>query len=259
LRKEMPMDETRKNLRLFALAMALCLALLLCADLLGQDENPTNPPAKRITLWQTIRAGGMIGWAIIFLSFVALGLVIEHAVTIRRGVLMPIRTLAHIRAVLKNRDFNELVAFCGSDRSFVAKVILAAFVEHRSGYEEMEEAMIEAGSEQTAKLYRKIEYLSVIGNISPMLGLLGTVVGMIQSFNVIAQEEGFAKPAQLASGISKALVTTLMGLIVAIPVLVAYVYFRNKVEALSAEAEQACEELMRPIKRLGMGGTKRGS
>jgi len=234
--------------RLFVILMVLLVIVgVPCVRLLAQEG--AAPTVKKITLWDTIKSGGITGWIIIGLSVVALGLIIEHLITIRRGVLMPVRTIAHIRGLIKSGEYADLVAFCGMDRSFVAKVIAAAFLEHRSGYEEMENAMLEAGSEETAKLYRKIEYLSLIGNISPMLGLLGTVVGMIQSFNVIAQSQGFAKPSELADGISKALVTTCMGLIVAIPVLVAYVYFRNLVEKLSAEAAETCEELMRPIKR----------
>jgi biopolymer transport protein ExbB len=117
------------------------------------------------------------------------------------------------------------------------------------GFAEYRAAAEEAGEEQTGRLYRKTEVLNVIGAISPMLGLTGTVLGMIKSFNVIAATGGTARPDQLAGGISEALITTLMGLLVAIPTMVFFSYFRNRIDSLVAEAGKRVEQLLMPLGR----------
>ncbi len=109
--------------------------------------------------------------------------------------------------------------------------------------------MEEAGEDQTGRLYRKTEVLGVIGAIAPMLGLTGTVLGMIEAFNKIAATGGAARPDELAGGIGKALVTTLMGLVVAIPTMIAFSYFRNKIDSIVAEAGKRVEQIMMPLGR----------
>jgi biopolymer transport protein ExbB len=108
----------------------------------------------------------------------------------------------------------------------------------------MRDAIDEVSDEEATTLFQKISYLSLIASVAPMLGLLGTVGGMIEAFNVIAAMEGMANPADLAAGISKALITTLTGLIVAIPVLSFYMFFRNRVIKLSMEASAISGELI---------------
>lgn len=232
-----------------ALLCVVVVAMVGMSCLSAQESETPRVAPENVSLFETLKKGGTIGWLIVFLSVVAVALAVEHAIAIRRSKLMPMSTILQIRALIKKRNFDELRDFCETDRSFVAAVIGAGVAEPRSSYDEIEDAMMEAGSDQTAKLYRKIEYLSLIGNIAPMLGLLGTVAGMIRSFNTIAQTGGFAKPAELAGGISMALITTYEGLTVAVPVLIAYVYFRNKIEALSTEVAEVGEELMKPIRR----------
>ena len=234
-----------------AVICMLAIAVIGASQLPAQESEEAKSSTQSISLLDTMKKAGTIGWAIVFLSVVAVSLAVEHAISIRRSALMPMPTVLRIRALLKRRDFEGLRDFCEEDSSFVAKVIGAGVAEPRSTYDEVEEAMVEAGGDQTARLYRKIEYLSLIGNVAPMLGLLGTVVGMIQAFNTIERTGGFAKPAELAGGISKALITTCEGLIVAIPALVIYVYFRNKIEQLSSEVAGIGEELMRPLRQRG--------
>ena len=109
--------------------------------------------------------------------------------------------------------------------------------------------MEDATAEQSARLFRKIEFLSVLGSIAPMVGLLGTVIGMILAFQEVADSQGTARAATLAEGIYQALVTTVGGLIVAIPAVAAFAIFRNRVDALVAEAAYAAQHAIAPIKR----------
>src|SRR6185295_9739786 len=107
----------------------------------------------------------------------------------------------------------------------------------------------DAMAEQAARLLRKVEYLSVLGNLGPMVGLLGTVVGMLMAFKEVASTEGRAGAAQLAEGIYQALVTTVVGLIIAIPALGAFAILRNRVDQIMAEAAYAAQHALAPLKR----------
>lgn len=138
--------------------------------------------------------------------------------------------------------------------STLGRVVGAGLAEMELGWPAVEKAMEEALAEESARLYRKVEYLSVIGNLAPMLGLLGTVVGMIVAFRQVAETQGAARAADLAEGIYLALVTTVEGLLVAIPALAAFAFFRNKVDALIAEVALTSEKLLRPLKRELMAG-----
>jgi biopolymer transport protein ExbB len=127
-------------------------------------------------------------------------------------------------------------------------MILAGLQEASFGYEAMEKAMEDAALEQSARLARKIEYLSVIGGVSPMLGLLGTVWGMIQAFAEFTVKAN-PTPAEFAPSISEALVTTFFGLCVAIPALSAYAWFRNRIDELVAETALVAEQVIVPLRR----------
>jgi biopolymer transport protein ExbB len=112
----------------------------------------------------------------------------------------------------------------------------------------MKEAMETAVGEQTAEQFRRIEYLNIIGNLGPLLGLLGTVLGMIDAFAALNRAGGNANPAQLANGISAALTHTFMGLFLAIPCLASFGVLRTMVDRLTVQGALQCEELLLMIK-----------
>jgi len=115
--------------------------------------------------------------------------------------------------------------------------------EIRSGYDSMVDVMQDVGEEEAIRVNQNVGYLSLVGAIAPMLGLLGTVLGMIGAFQDIATSEGMAKPAELAYNIQKALTTTCMGLIVAVPAIIAYTIFRNKAVRMMLEVGVVATEL----------------
>ncbi|MHC4927070.1 MAG: MotA/TolQ/ExbB proton channel family protein, partial [Planctomycetota bacterium] len=143
-------------------------------------------------------------------------------------------------------DYDKAIETGNEDDSFLGVVIASGLARRDSafGFFEMQNAMQEVSERQVSRMYRKLEYLSFIGAVAPILGLLGTVTGMIRAFNQIALTEGMAKPSQLAGGISEALVTTCMGLIVAIPTMFFATYFRNRIDSFIAEAETIVDKLM---------------
>lgn len=231
-------------------AALLCLLVVFYPQILAWAGEAGKEQATRISLWDTMKAGGIIGIIIILLSVGTLALAVEHFVTIRRDVLIPPEVMHELEGMLEQEQYEEALNVSAEDTSFLGQVVHAGLLEVSEGgnYQQMVDAMQEQGEEQSLKLAQKLEYTSLIGSIAPMLGLLGTVVGMIQAFNKIAQTRGLAKPDQLAEGISKALVTTCEGLIVAIPAMCIFSFFQKRVINLSVEVAQAADLLLRRFK-----------
>ena len=220
----------------------------------GDEGTSGEKIARQRTFMDSIRAGGYIGVIIILMSIVALGFVIEHAITIRKQRLMPDAVLDQLEDLIAKGDISTAIQFCEDPRNYslASEVVLAGLERYQSsefGYADYKSAVEEAGEEYTARLYRKTDGLNVIGVIAPMLGLFGTVEGMMESFNVIASSEGAAKPFELADSISKALVTTWLGLVVAIPAMLAFSFFRNKIDSLVSECGKRVEHILLPLSR----------
>jgi biopolymer transport protein ExbB len=186
--------------------------------------------------------------AIYACSLASIALIVEHCITIRRSVLVPELSVAQIKTMFDERRFREALEFCQNDPSLVSGVVHAGLIEAANGYDAMENAMQDATGERAARLYRKIEWLNLLGNVAPMLGLWGTIWGMMVAFGTIEARGGKANPADLAGGIMVALVSTFCGLIVAIPALAAYGIFRGRIEQLSMEAALVAEELLANFK-----------
>lgn len=217
------------------------------ADAEGTPKEKTT----EIDVIQMIKHGGIVGYLIIFLSVVAIALVIEYSLTIRKSALMPAKTIDLIGKLIARKRHHEITTHCGN--TLIGKIVGAGMAEAHFGYNAMVKAMEDSGEESGAKLVGRVEHLNIIGNIAPMLGLLGTVIGMLITFNRIfeaSQVTGIVDPRQLAGGIFKALVTTVMGLIVAIPSLYASAVFRNRINALFAEVMAVAGQLIAPFKSL---------
>ncbi len=228
------------------------------AEFSGELPSTPAPPLKQSTksVFSVLMDGGVVGFLIIALSFVSVGLVIEHAMSIRKETVMPVKFLSDVETLIAQGDIDQAIETCHdpANESLSSHVVLAGLERFRGsqfGFAEYKSAVEEAGEDQTGRLYRKTEILGLIGAVSPMLGLTGTVLGMIVAFNTIADSGGMAKPDELADGISQALVTTLQGLVVAIPTLVAYSFFRNRIDSLVSEAGNRIERIMMPLGRRG--------
>jgi biopolymer transport protein ExbB len=248
--------------------LAVAVTLTLGSASLAQDVSPDMPPvaAQASTsdsgqgeasapqgFFSILFSGGIVGFSIMLLLFglslTAAFLVFEHIMTIRRSELMPEGLGDHIRDLLQAGQAGQADQVCRDNPSFLSFVVLNGLAEIESGWPAVEKALEDATAEQAARLFRRIEYLSVIGNIAPMVGLLGTVTGMIFAFQQVAATQGSAGAGDLAEGIYQALVTTVGGLIVAIPSLGAFAVFRNRVDQLVAEAAYLAQHAMSPLKR----------
>lgn len=211
----------------------------------GVEESESG--ALDYTLLQLIQFGGIVGYIIIFLSLVAVALIIDDLLLLRRKVLLPADEIEELRDLIDAGRGAEIVA--GPPRSsFVGAMAISGLREADRGYEAVVKGMEDAADEVAGRLLRRIEYLNVIANVSPMLGLLGTVLGMVAAFNQISVSAGGADPRLLAAGIFQALMTTVMGLTVAIPAFFAFSLFRNRVDALAAEAAARAEDVMSPLR-----------
>ncbi|MEC9372837.1 MAG: MotA/TolQ/ExbB proton channel family protein [Planctomycetota bacterium] len=217
---------------------------LITGHLLAQDSAGEGG----VSVLEMIAAGGAIGYVIILLSVGALALVVRHMLQIRESSLAPADAVDAIHDSLAKGDVAGAIRYCDDEDndSFLTRVVGAGLKRMRRspfGALELKGAMEEAGQEQVARLYRSTDGLGLIAAIAPMLGLLGTVVGMVGAFDTISSAAGFARPDQLAGDISQALVTTLMGLTLAIPCMAAFTFFRNRIDALATSVAAIIEEL----------------
>lgn len=205
------------------------------------------------SIWSIIFSGGVIGvtimLALIGLSMAALYLVVDQFVALRRKDLLPPGLAEAVAQLVNAGRVREAEAACRQYPSILSNVLIAGLIEAEHGWSQVEKGAEEALQEASARLMRRIEYLNVIGNLAPMLGLLGTVTGMLFTFREVAATSGSANAADLADGIYQALVTTVAGLIIAIPSLGAFAVLRNRVDQLIAEIASATLNVLAPLKR----------
>jgi len=181
--------------------------------------------------------GGIVMYPIILCSIIALGIFIERLWILRKKAVIPADLVSFVEDRLKKRNIPAALDICEKSDSSIAKIFLAGLKNSSKGMWLVKEAIEERGSRESVILEKNVGMLSTIANLSPLLGLLGTVSGMIKTFKVVSQGSG--NPALLAGGIAEALITTAAGLCVAIPVLVAYRYLKNRTETLIFEMEES--------------------
>ena len=190
-----------------------------------------------------ITDGGAIGWVIILLSVVTLALIIQFAVNIRAEKICPPELIDEVEALLEEDEYQEALELCESEPNFVTRSLAAGLPRLNEGYPQVKEAMEAAAGIEAVKLQQTVSWMLFLSNVAPMLGLLGTVSGMILAFNTIVALGAKVTPAHLAGGISAALITTFLGLLVAIPAVTAYQFFRNKATRISIHFAEVLEEM----------------
>ena len=201
----------------------------------GGGEEEAAAPKKVSVLKLVIQNSGIPGWIIILMSVVAIFLFARFLYYVRRTEMMPESLINQLEQQLEEGRVAEAVETCNMSDSELAQIVRAGLVEVEDGYEDMMETMEDAGEAESVRLHQQVGWLSIIGAVAPMLGLTGTVIGMMGAFATISQMEGRPEPAVLAENIQLALTTTCEGLIVAVPVLLAYAFFRNRVTSTMLE------------------------
>lgn len=187
---------------------------------------------------------GLLGLA----SIAGIALALDAMIHLREGRIAPQRSTDRIRRLIEDRDYKELMDFTAGDQSFVSRALYAAIRRAHLKYAAMREGMETSVGEQTSDMFRRIEPLNVIGNIGPLLGLLGTVLGMIMAFHELQQLHGQSNVERLSGGISTALWHTFFGLFIAIPCLVVYGFYRTKADKIATRAALVAEELLEELR-----------
>ena len=183
-------------------------------------------------------------------SFFASAVIVRCAMDIRRANVFPDQPIERARTLVHEERWGELREFVRTQSGYIGGVLGVAIEEAPRGRTTMDDAAELAASRETAAWFRRAEPLNLIGNLGPLVGLAGTVWGMILAFTSLGETGGQAGPAELSEGISKALFHTLLGLLLAIPCLLAFGYFRSKIDTLCTEA---IAETARLVGRLPAG------
>ena len=181
--------------------------------------------------------GGIFMYPIFFCSIVALAIFLDRLWVLRRDNIIPEEFIGQVKELLKKHKLSDAHLLCKNDQSPIAKVFFVGFKNTQKGMWLVKESIEERGSREAIILEKNIGILSTVAKLTPLLGLLGTVSGMIKTFNVISVQ-GIGNPAPLAGGIAEALITTAAGLCVAIPTLVCHRFLKDKVDALVFEMEE---------------------
>ncbi len=188
-------------------------------------------------MYDFVVKGGVLMIPIALCSIIALAIFLERLWSLRRSRVIPRDFLIEIEDLIRREKIPEAITRCRKDNSSMANIILVGIRNFGKRREIVKESIEEIGRREAAILERYINVVGTIAAIAPLLGLLGTVFGMIKAFNVISIQ-GVGNPSSLAGGISEALITTAAGLVVAIPTFVLYRYLANKADALIVEMEE---------------------
>jgi len=234
----------------FVRLIAVATPLLMAASLVAQESEA--PPSSsgsivgQILSWEN---AGPIGYLIIALSIVSLALIIENFMTIKRDKLAPPDLIDELEALFDGENFQDAIDLCDGEKNYLTNVVGAGLGKLGHPFETIQTTVREVQTEESVKLFQKIGWLSLISAIAPMMGLFGTVSGMFITFGKIADAGGSVSPAQLAGGIKMALITTMLGLTVAIPVGVAFYTLRNRVIKTSTEINAVAEDLFERFRK----------
>jgi len=247
------------------LLVAACLGLswgvvtvapvALTADVvMAQDEAAAEgeePQGESYLVFLYTALG--LKYVIIFLalSFGLVALLVMCFMQIRKVVLMPPGLSQAFEAHLEAKEYQQAYELAKTDDSYLGHVLAAGMGKLQSGYGPAVEAMQSEEGEQAMKLEHKISYVSLVGALAPMFGLLGTVDGMVGAFMVIAKSATAPKPSELAIGISQALITTLIGLWLAIPAIACFALFKNWLQKLNGDVDGEAMRLMSRFQTMG--------
>ena len=212
------------------------------AETLGQGDGFFNVVAK----------GGFLGivlWlALAALSVAGTHLIVDSFLKIKASRIIPDDLTASVHEALDARNIPQALELCENEPGALSNILSAGFSNAGDGIESAQEAIGVAADLESENLLQRVNYLNVVGNLAPMLGLLGTVQGMIMAFATLGTEAGAAKNAMLATNISQALYTTAAGLVIAVPALGFFSFFRNRATKIILSMEALTLELMKKVK-----------
>jgi biopolymer transport protein ExbB len=209
---------------------AFCLSLLAGTTVFAQGVTEAAGTVEKTTLFTLIKQGGWAMWPLGLMSVAMVYCIVQNGLALREKVLLRPDMMSDFFGLMKEKKIVEAYALCKENETLFTYVFGAGLercsTKRELNFSKIKEAIEEASTEEVTSYMKPIDYLSIIGATAPMLGLLGTVSGMIKAFQTIGQV-GMGDPSKLAGNIGEALVTTATGLIIAIPAMLCYYYFRN--------------------------------
>ncbi|MBM4031080.1 MAG: MotA/TolQ/ExbB proton channel family protein [Planctomycetes bacterium] len=233
--------------------------LLVCgAGAAGGEADQERGSIIGKNLWETFLAGGILMWPILACSIVGLAFIFERAVSLRQRALVPPGVGKAVADAARSGGAAAAQGVCNGRPSALTRVLAAGLAVADRSREEVETAMQEAGEREQWHMDRFNRPLSIVTSVAPLLGLLGTVQGMIMAFDIVAQKGAMGDPRQLAAGVATALLTTFAGLTVAIPCYCFYHYYRDKTDRMIVQIEDAASHLVDALKGAAPGAEKRG-
>jgi biopolymer transport protein ExbB len=206
------------------------------------------------TFMKIFREGGPVMWPLLLFSILGLVFIIERFIALRRAKINVNEFLAKIRkALIVNRSLKDAIKVCESYKGPVPSIMKAGLLKYGEPKEDVEKTIENAALFEMGRLERNLVWLASIANVSPLLGFFGTVVGMIKSFDALA-EAGLSNPGLVAAGISEALITTAAGLFVAIPAQLAYNYFMSRINKFVRDIETSTNMLLETFGEMQRSG-----
>jgi biopolymer transport protein ExbB len=210
----------------------------------ADDANVPRVDARESFFRWMVRASGPIGILIAAMSFYLIALVVWMAIRYRTSAALPRRLVREIQELLDQKRYSDAYSRAAGDPSLFGRVLSAGVRKLSAGVAHGQRAMEMANEDATMEMEHRTTYLATVGTLGPMIGLVGTVYGMIMAFRVIATEGSSPQASQLAAGISTALFATLEGIAISIPAIYFYSYFRNRIARMSLEVAMAAEPLL---------------
>jgi len=228
---------------LLCAVMVLWMGALTTSVAFAQDAPPADAGKTTMSMMEFVKYGGTIGHLIILVSVVCLGMSIERIIGLKRDAVVPPDVLAQLEQLFEDEEYEEAMTICEAQPCFLTNVVAAGVAKIGTDYDSIQGAINEGMDLETTKATQSISYLNYLAALAPLMGLFGTVTGMISAFDQIARSATPPTPAQLASGIQQALVTTCQGLMVSIPFGLVYFVLRNKVQKMVLEVNSIVGEL----------------
>ncbi|MDD3050210.1 MAG: MotA/TolQ/ExbB proton channel family protein [Candidatus Cloacimonetes bacterium] len=199
-----------------------------------------------LQIWTLLEKGGILMIPLFLCSVAALSIIIEKIVSLRKAKILLPEIISIIENMSSEKDIPIALSVCDKQKGILSNLIRQVLLHKGSDYIQMREELSDRGRQEIRTLEKGLDILETIATITPILGLLGTVLGMIKVFNVISAK-GIGDPALLSGGISEALITTAVGLSIGIPTLIFFNYFTRKTENIILDIEKISNDLMRKI------------
>lgn len=237
-----------ENQRAICMKNSVVILFLFFVSLLSAHAAGGVEGQEPMNLVQILISGGVTMIPLAVLSVLSVMLILVYTFTMTRGAICTGRYMNTAEALLRKQDYLGLIAISSRHREAVARIMRRTLdfltKNPNATMAEARDIATTEGTREASLLNQRIVYLADIGAIAPMLGLFGTVIGMIRSFSVVASDIASTRPMILAEGVSEALITTAAGLLIGIPSMAAYAFFRGRTQGLIADLEAATTQLM---------------